>query len=403
MQMLRLAFVVFVTALAIALLVPTKPARAQSAEDFARFLAELKPQAAARGVSSETFDRAFAGVVAKPALLGMAGRQAEFARPLGEYLAAAVPPSRVAAGRAQASRWSGPLSQIERQTGVPSSVVLGVWGMETNYGTHIGGEYVIQALATLAAARYRGDFFKDELLAALRILEEGHVEPAAMRGSWAGAMGQTQFMPSTFLRDAVDFDGDGRKDIWSSVPDSLASTASFLRDHGWDSRVSWGYEAVLPTSYALTAAEQSTYAPFPEWERRGLRRADGEPLPAQGEAKLMLLAGLSGPAFLMTRNFEVIRAYNTSTAYALAVGLLADRIDGAAGFKGAWPTTRPLSPDKARQTQRTLTRLGYDVGAVDGKIGEKVRGAIRDWQERHGLTPDGEPTDALLQRLTADR
>jgi lytic murein transglycosylase len=401
MQMLRLAFVVFIAALAIALLIPVRSARAQGG--FDAFLADLRKDAAAMGVSDATFEAAFEGVRPDPRIVALTRKQGEFALSVGAYLSAALPASRVAQGQSLARRWARELGVIEARYGVPSAVVVAVWGMESNYGAAMGREDTIQALASLAHARYRGDYFRDELLTALQILEQGHVDHAHMRGSWAGAMGQTQFMPSSFMKHAVDFDGDGRKDIWTSTPDALASTANFLKNNGWDPNDAFAREAILPQGYRPTVADQAGELSYSEWTRRGLRRADGEPWPSSGRAQLFLPAGLSGPAFLRSANFEVIRAYNTSSAYALAVGLLADRIDGAGPLKAPWPDAKPPTLAHGIEAQKRLVALGLDVGKVDGRFGEKARAAIRQWQEKNGLIPDGEPSPAVIHRLRAER
>lgn len=404
-QILRLGAVLFVTALAIALLMRPHPARAAptDAASFSAFVEALWPDAQAAGVSRATFDRAFEGVTPDPALRARPARQAEFVRTMRAYLADAVTERRVARGREEAQRWGAALDRAERASGVDRHVVAAIWGIETNYGAHAGGGGVVRTLATLAMAGPRRDFFREELIGALRILEEGHVAPAALRGSWAGAMGLTQFMPSSFLRYAVDGDGDGRKDIWDSVPDALASTANYLKLNGWRAGEDWGTEVTLPQGFRPAPDDHATFQSFARWRQRGLARAGGEPLPAQGEAKLLLPAGLSGPAFLLGPNFYVIKTYNNSFAYALAVALLADRIAGAGPVAGRWPQETAMTSAQMLDLQRRLSRLGYDPGDPDGKLGEKVRHALARWQEAEGLVPDGHPTPALLDRLRKAR
>lgn len=399
---IRLLVIFYLMVCAVA--VVTRPAAAQTRDaGFAAFLEQLWPDAQARGVSRATFDAAFDGVTPNPALLKQTHAQNEFTRTAGDYLTSAVNARRVADARRQAERWGDTLAAIERKTGVDRWVTLGVWGMESNFGASMGGQNVIRSLATLAAARHRGDLFRNELLDALLILEQGHVSPREMIGSWAGAMGQTQFMPSSFLKDAVDFDGDGRKNIWTSVPDALASTAQFLKDHGWVSGLAWGAEALLPDGFAIKAADHAEFRPFSEWTARGVTRADGSPLPSRGEARLTLPMGLAGPAFLRTPNFEVIRDYNTSTSYALAVAMLGDRAAGRAPSPLAWPKEKAPTAAQALALQKTLARQGYDVAKFDGKIGDKDRATIALWQERHGLVPDGHPTPALIARIESGR
>ncbi len=304
--------------------------------DFATFVADLWPEARRHGVSRATFDAAFAGVTADPAVLEKTHRQAEFAKPIGDYLSSAVSDKRIATGRAKAQDWQHWIGKAETTYGVDRYIVLGVWGLETNFGGFAGNDYVIRSLATLAYARYRGDYFRRELITALQILQEGHTDPAHMVGSWAGAMGQTQFMPSAFKSYAVDFEGHGRRDIWTSVPDAIGSTANYLRKHGWIAGETWGYEVELPADLTH-ASVANRYEGFTTWTARGVRRADGGSMPTTGKAALLLPSGARGPAFLVTPNFKVIKSYNNSTSYALGVALLSDRIAGWGPLKGQWP------------------------------------------------------------------
>jgi lytic murein transglycosylase len=250
-------------------------------------------------------------------------------------LTSAVSPARIVAGVAKAAELADLLSSIEARHGVDRHILLAVWGMETNFGGFTGNTPVLRALATLAFAGYRGDYFQRELIGALQILEEGHVAPQDFKGSWAGAMGQTQFMPSSFRAYAVDFDGDGRKDIWANVADALGSSANYLARHGWDKDLGWGFEVLAPPGAATTFGD--TYGPFGAFSRYGVRRADGKPMPESGQAMLLTPAGERGPAFLVTKNFKVIRSYNNALAYALGVSLLADRIAGGEPLRRSWP------------------------------------------------------------------
>ena len=381
-----------------------RQAHAAPTPGFETFVQSLWPQAQARGVTRETFDAAFAGVTLNTGILKLTKKQAEFVKPVWSYLDASVSSARVSAAQAKLGEWGSWLAKAERQYGVDRHVILGIWGLETNFGGFSGGEYVIRSLATLAYVRYRGDFFKDELLTALVILQQGHITPREMKGSWAGAMGQTQFMPSSFVDYAIDFDGDGRRDIWTSVPDALGSTANYLKKHGWISGQDWGYEVVLPKDFALTAADQAREAPFASFTGRGVRRADGEALPASGEAALLLPAGLNGPVFLITPNFKVIKTYNNSTAYALGVALLGDRAGGGGALRTAWPRgAKLLSGAQAKELQRHLKRLGYEIGDIDGKLGDKARFALAAWQAKAGLTPDGFATLGVLEGMRKAR
>ncbi len=381
-----------------------RAAGAPSNAEFAAFVERLWPLAQARGVSRQTFDAAFNGVTPSPTILGHTRKQAEFVKPIWDYLAGAVSTARTERGRARAAEFSAVLSQIESRYGVDPYVVMAVWGMESNFGSFTGGENVIRALATLAFARYRGDFFRDELLTALEILQQGHATPASMSGSWAGAMGQTQFMPSSFFKYAVDFDGDGRKNIWTSIPDALASTANYLAEHGWIKGYTWGYEVTLRPGYDVSPHDPLKFRNFAQWAADGIRRADGEPMPGGGEGSLYLPAGAKGPAFLFTQNFRVIKTYNNSTYYALGVGLLSDRIAGVPPLKGSWPKQdKRLSMTQTQDLQRHLARLGFDVGEADGRIGDKAQTAIRAYQRKAGLMADGYPTPALLEKMRTAR
>jgi lytic murein transglycosylase len=321
-----------------------KPAHAAAAsgmiepDHFQSFVEELWPKARARHVSRSTFDAAFAGVTLDSEVIALTHKQAEFVRPIGDYLGSAVSNERIEKGRANARAWQEVLAKAQRQFGVNSNIILGVWGMETNFGGFTGNRSTIRCLASLAYVHYRGDYFAKELLNALEILQQGHVSPANMRGSWAGAMGQTQFMPSSFKLYAVDFHGHGRKDIWNDVPDALGSTANYLKRHGWTAGESWGYEVTLPEGFAMAATGRPR--PFSVWAKAGVRRANGAMLPQQGQAQLLAPAGLAGPSFLVTHNFKVIKSYNNSTAYALGVALLGDRIAGASPLKAAWPVAQ---------------------------------------------------------------
>jgi membrane-bound lytic murein transglycosylase B len=367
-----------------------------AADDFSAYVEAIWPAARAKGVSRRTFDAAFAGVAPDPKVIELTGKQSEFVKPIWDYMASAVSDKRLDKGRAMATQWASTLAAIEQQYGVERAVVLGVWGMESNFGGNTGNNNVIRALSTLAFNHYRGDYFRNELITALRILEEGHVAPANMDGSWAGAMGQTQFMPSSFLRYAVDFDGDGRRDIWTSIPDALASTANYLKKNGWKQGLPWGFEVAAPDGAGLAGGRQS----FKAWQAAGVRRLDGQSMPASGEASLFYPAGASGPVFLVTANFNVIKRYNNSNAYALAVAHLGERVYGGLPLKGRWPVADlPLSKEQAVEVQARLAALGYDIGEPDGKLGGRTSDAVRDYQIRNGLVPDGYPSATLLTRL----
>ena len=375
-------------------------ARAAPEPGFRGFVEGLWPQAQSRGVSRETFDQAFAGVTPNPKLIALTKKQAEFVKPVWEYLNGALSARRIARGKEKQREWSDTLRRADNQFGVESPVVMGVWGMETDFGGFAGDSYVIRSLATLAYARYRGDFFKNELLIALQILQEGHVTPANMKGSWAGAMGQTQFMPSSFKAYAVDFNNDGKKDIWTNVPDALGSTANYLKQHGWIAGETWGYEVILPATFDLSAHDPANFETFAIFAAAGVTRADGQAMPRSGEAALLLPAGRRGPVFLVTPNFKVIKTYNNSTSYALAVALLGDAIAGEPPLRASWPTgDKPLNRAQSKDMQTRLHAMGYDVGELDGKLGEKASLALRQFQRKAGLDPDGYPTLKVLERM----
>lgn len=372
---------------------PTPEAKAR----FSSFVEALWPDAEARGISRSTFDAAFSGVSEPdPDILARTLRQSEFGRPVWDYLVGAVSPARIARGQAQAARLATTLSAIEARTGVPRWMALAIWGVESDFGASGGTVSTIRALATLAEARFRGTLFRDELLAALAILQRGDITPERMKGSWAGAMGQVQFLPSSFLAHAVDFDGDGHRDIWGSEADALASIATYLKTLGWNPALSWGYEVVLPRDFDLGRYRGD----LSDFARRGVRRSDGEALPGAGNASLFLPGGLGGPVFLITDNFEVVRAYNTSDSYALAVGHLADRLAGAPALAAPWPVKAPRL-DKAglQALQAALSARGLYAGEADGRAGPKLREAVRQFQIAEGLPADGYATPALLARI----
>jgi lytic murein transglycosylase len=370
---------------------------------FREFIDALWPLAEDRGVSRATFDSAFAGVSFDPRVVAMTGLQPEFVRPIWDYVASAVSADRVERGRDRARSESLWLARAKETFGVDDAVIMGVWGLETDFGGFAGSNNVIRSLASLAYIHFRGDYFRDELMAALVMLEEGDIAPSVMRGSWAGAMGQTQFMPSSYLAYAVAFERHSRRDVWTSEADAIGSTANYLAKHGWTKDLPWGFEVRLPAKFVLTAADSSSPAPFSSFAARGVERADGSRLPESGEGRLLILAGLHGPVFLVTSNFDVIKTYNNSTAYALSVGLLGDAVKGGSGLVGQWPPDRPLTAPQIQRLQVKLKKMGYDVGEIDGKIGDALRSAVRAYQERNGLKPDGYASIALLRRVSALR
>ncbi|WID94217.1 lytic murein transglycosylase [Bosea vestrisii] len=377
-----------------------KPEARPAAPGFDGFLRTLWPMAQARGISRQTFDLAFQGVTPDPSIVALTHKQSEFVAPIWSYLNSAVGGGRISRGREMLEAHASVLAQAESRYGVPKEIILGIWGMETNYGSFKGDKDVIRSLATLANIRYRGDFFRDELLTALELIEKGHVERRELRGSWAGAMGHTQFMPSSYMKYAVDQTGDGHADIWTSTSDAIASTANYLKGYGWTPGLPWGIEVAVPDGF-----DHNLYrASFSSFRSAGVRRADGGSLPSSGEARLFYPAGHTGPAMLLTANFDVIKKYNSSDAYALAVGHLGDRIVGKPALQGEWPVKAPRL-DKAGTTdvQRRLKALGLYNHDADGRIGTGTREAVRQYQLRVGMLADGYPTPALLARMKAPR
>lgn len=374
------------------------PAAAEepAASGFSEFLQRLWPAAQEAGVSRGVFDAAIQGLTIEPSVFAKTKSQAEFTISIPSYLAGAVTPARVARGRAVAGELAGALARIEAQSGVPSEILVSILGVESNFGTATGGADTLRVLASLAYRGHMGTRLADEFVAALVMIEKGYATRERLRGSWAGAMGQPQFMPSAYLKYAVSYGGDRAADIWTSRADSLASIGSFLKSSGWDCRLPWGMEVVLPAGFDYASFDLD----FSQWRALGLARADGEPLPASGPASLYQPAGASGPSFLITDNFEVIRQYNTSDAYALSVALLADRIAGRTVPVTPWPKTAALSTADCKTMQKLLSERGFYRGAIDGKLGRSSRNAVHAFQLSEGVQPaDGFATRDVLERL----
>ena len=370
------------------------PARSEAA--FRTFVETLRDRALAAGISPATCEAALRDLTGPdPRIVAQAQRQSEFSTPIGVYVAGAASRDRVAKGRVLAAQWAPNLAEIERRSGVPSEIVLAVWGLESGYGTQSGTFPVLRTLATLAFIGPRRELFSDEFVAALRILQSESIGRAELLGSWAGAMGQTQFMPSTFLADAIDGDRDGRRDIWRSTPDALASIANLLARHGWTRGQPAAAEVLLPGDLDLTRYRDS----FAGWTARRVARADGAALPGSGDASLFLPAGIAGPAFLLGVNFEALRAYNTSDSYALGVSRLADAIAGAGPLARAWPGGATLDGPERLEVQRRLVQRGLYEGVPDGRFGAKTRDAVRLFQTRTGLVADGFADRAVLDAL----
>lgn len=380
------------------------PAGVEAADEDAAFAAwkeAFRREALTKGISAATLDKALAGVRPIPRVIKHDRRQPEFTQTFWRYIDLRVNDARIERGREMLRKHGPLLDHVWRKYKVPPRFLVAFWGLESNYGAHFGGYPVIEALVTLAYDKRRSKFFRAQLLDALRIIDKGDISLDKMRGSWAGAMGNLQFIPSTFVRYAVDEDGDGRRDIWNSLPDTFGSAANYLSTIGWRGNESWGREVKLPANFDFGLAASSVSKPLAEWATLGVRRVDGKPLPkADISARLVLPAGFQGPAFLTYTNFEKILNWNRSTHYAIAVGHLADRLAGAAALQGPRPENdRPLSRSMVLEMQRRLGEKGYDAGRPDGVVGPMTRTAIRAYQKANGLPPDGFPTSALLDKL----
>lgn len=385
---------------------PPKGAAAEHArptQSFAQWRDGFRVQALAAGITAQTFDRAFAGIEPDDSVVTADRSQPEFTRPVWQYLDSAVSAARVRNGQDRALENADVLQRIEATYGVDREAVVAIWGMESNFGQQMGSKNVIRSLATLGYEGRRPDFGREQLIAALQIIQHGDVPASNMIGSWAGAMGQTQFIPTTYNRYAVDFDGDGRRDIWGSSSDALASTANYLKSSGWQRGQSWGFEVRLPQGFDYAQADMDIRKPMSEWLRQGVRVASGNlPSDPQASVSLLLPAGYRGPAFLITDNFRTILSYNNSTSYALAVGLLADSLKGGGQLAGSWPVgDTPLSRSERIELQQLLATRGYQPGTADGIIGANTRKAIRSFQQSIGVPADGYASTQLLSRLRA--
>jgi membrane-bound lytic murein transglycosylase B len=381
---------------------PPPPARPSSGDTrFDAFLAEARVTALAQGITETTFDTATAGIAPIPAIAAMNANQPEFSKPVWSYLDSAVSARRIKDAQFMLARYGDVLARIETSSGVPKEILVAIWGMETDYGADTDGFNLFAALATLAYDGPRADYARPEFFASLRLYQEQHYPLSEMVASWAGAFGQTQFTPTTFFKYATDGDGDGRIDLWQSVPDALASAARLLSSQGWKTGQPWGYEVQLPGNFLYELADTDTLKPIADWRALGVTTAAGDTLPdAPDNAGILLPAGARGPAFLVLPNFSVILKYNNAASYALAVGLLADRMAGAPPVRHAWPRDeRPLSRNERIQFQMDLAKLGFDLGTRVGGLGRKSRAALRQYQKSKGLAVDGFPTAALLALL----
>lgn len=377
---------------------PIPPAAPGDEAGLQRFVQQFRARALSSGVSGPTYDRAMALARYNPDVIRLDRRQAEFSRPVWLYLDSAVSDVRITTGRQKLAQLAPTLARIEAQYGVPREVVLSVWGMESNFGANRGRMQIIPSLATLAYDGRRGEMFQNQLIAALRIIQAGDIDPAGMLGSWAGAMGHTQFMPTSYLEYAVDFTGDGRRDIWSEDPtDALASTAAYLARNGWQRGQAWGAEVQLPANFNMSLIGKGTRRA--DWSGMGVRRIGGGAMPS-GSGSIIMPAGARGPAFFIGDNFRSILRYNNSDNYALGVAFLAERIAGRPGIQGAWPRSdRALSTSEREEIQRRLAQRGFYQGEIDGLFGSATMESVSAFQRSIGVTPDGYPTSILLDQL----
>ncbi|MCP4328869.1 MAG: lytic murein transglycosylase [Alphaproteobacteria bacterium] len=374
---------------------------------FKTWVQDLRIEALSKGVSAATFDRAFSELEPLDRVLELDRRQPEFTQTFWSYLDKRVTADRIVRGQEMLATHGPLLRNIQRQYRVQPRFLVAFWALETNFGDYIGDIPVIAALATLAYDERRSTFFRSHLIDALLIVDQGLISPERMVGSWAGAMGQVQFMPETFRRYAVDHDGDGRRDIWNTLPDAMASAANFLNALGWDGTKTWGREVSLPPGFDWELASMSVVKPLTEWRQLGVRKAEGGDLPgADITASLILPGGHKGPAFLIYQNFRVIMRWNASINYALSVGYLSDLLDGLPRLRTPRPADdRALSRAEVIEIQDLLNRSGFNTGEPDGVVGRQTRAALRAFQRQVGHPPDGYPTVEIIQVLrlhTAD-
>ncbi|MCZ4352495.1 lytic murein transglycosylase [Roseovarius aestuarii] len=382
-------------------LATTPDAQSASDPDFRAWVAEFRGRAQGAGIKGSVFDEAFKGVQYDASVVKLDRNQSEFTKQIWEYLDSAVSATRISNGQ-RALRDMGPtLEQIEARFGVEKEIVAAIWGMESAYGASRGRRPLIESLATLAYDGRRGKFFESQLIAALKIIQAGDVAPRKMTGSWAGAMGHTQFIPTSYLAYAVDFSGDGKRDIWSDDPtDALASTAAYLANFGWKKGQPWGVEVQLSAGFDPARARRSLTQSPAVWAREGVYDMSGKPVANHGNASILLPAGSQGAAFMIFHNFGVIEKYNKADAYVIGVGHLADRLKGGPAIQASWPRQyQSTTSRQKKEIQTHLQRRGFNVGAIDGLIGPNTIKAIRAFQKSQGLPPDGYPSQQLLQTL----
>lgn len=372
----------------------------EHSQKFARWVADFKSSARAAGIDEATLQIAFDNARFIPRVIELDSAQPEFTRPVWDYLDNALTTQRIACGQDKLLQLRPVVEPIVARYGVPADVLVAIWGMESNFGNFVGDIPTIDALATLGFEGRREQWARGQLLAALKILQNRHIDRAQMIGSWAGAMGQTQFLPSNFLAYAVDADGDGRRDIWNSLADVMASTANFLASSGWQVDQPWGFEVRLPAGFDYARADPDVRQPATQWTDEGVQSMDGAPLPTLADSSILLAAGARGPAYLVGPNFRAILRYNSSTSYALAVGLLAQQLAGGPAIQTPWPRDlQLLSRSQLLALQTVLNERGFDSGTPDGMMGPATQRGVRRYQRSLGLPADGYPTLDLLQRL----
>ncbi|MFO1088476.1 MAG: lytic murein transglycosylase [Hyphomicrobiales bacterium] len=381
------------TAAAVALAGPA------SAASLDACVAGIRAELVKSGVSAALVNKALGNVPYDEKAVRFSRTQPEYVTPIWDYMTFLVDAPRVADGKAMMKKYAGTLSKVEQAYGVDRYVLAALWGVESDYGREKGEFVLPHALANVACAGKNPAMFKGELLSALRLVQKGDLDLDELQGSWAGAFGQTQFIPSTYARIAVDFDGDGKRDLIKSVPDALASTASYLKKSGWQQGLPWGFEVKIPKGYA-GPSKRTAKAPIAEWKKRGVTLPNGKPLAGGGSYGLILPAGKNGPAFLVSRNFDALYAYNASIAYALAIGHLSDRLKGGGGFTTPWPTDDiGLTRAERKELQELLTKKGFYSGPVDGRIGPLSNKAIKAAEKAAGLPETGRPNHKVLKWL----
>jgi lytic murein transglycosylase len=369
---------------------------AQPQQTFQQFLDELWPDAKAKGITRATFDTAFKGVTPDERVIKATKKQPEYGRPFGDYVNMIANARRIATGQRKAKELKKLFDAVENKFHVEREIIIAIWGIETDFGSAKDRWDVFRSLSTLAYVRYRPPYFRNELMVALKIMQDGHIGRGEMLSSWAGAMGQTQFMPTNFVDYAIDFSGDGKADIWSNVADAMGSTGNYLHKYGWIPKLSWGFEVRVPANFDYRLGRGT----FAEWTARGVARVDGKPYPANETGILFFPAGYKGPAFLVTRQFENLKEYNNSDAYAVAVGHLADRIAGGGPIQAKWPADdHQLSREARIGLQKEMAKRGYKVKDFEGRIDFDLRDDIRIEQARLGMVPDGTPTPPFLEKL----